>query len=356
MAVSKNNHLLLSENDIIRYEGKIYRVEGPSADRTAPDRTHPSLYVRLSRVNSDGTVEFTKNFDRDQVLEKAQYIDGATVITRVVLPEDIKTQIELYEKEEKDRESIFEDELRSEDQHHPSYGSIQLHKYSGHAKLFMSPFHHQHFIGISIHRASKKRSLADDHMFPEGRAICEVFLSEAQFARFITGHSEGSGTPCTLHHVTGTYFPEPPYEDEKEKFADDTQKTMDAAAEFLVKAENQLRILLDKKTLSKADKEKITELVASAHKRLTDSLPFIQRQMQERMEKIVASAGTEVDAYINRLTTHLGIKELTGKEPPIRFLDTSKKELGSKCEYCPKKAVRLGLCEDHLKNFEAGTL
>jgi hypothetical protein len=323
MAVHKNNHLLLTQNDVIKYNGFVWVVAGASADRTAVDRKYPDRYVRLCKVKVDCTLETAIDADRENVLKNAQYIDGAEIVTRVVLPADMQTQLDEYAAEERGASEMDDEERK--DTFHPSFGSIQLHKYSGHAKLFMSPFHHQHFIGISIHRAVKKRSLYEDHMFPEGRSICEVFLSEAQFARFITGHSDGSGTPCTLHHVTGTYFPEPPYEDEKEKFAEDTKQVMDSAANFLEQATNQLRLILEKKgTLTKADKEKLTALVNNAHRKLTDSLPFLHKQMQERMDKIVATAGTEVDAYVNRLSTHLGLKELTGKEPPIRFLDTSK--------------------------------
>lgn len=355
MAVHKNNHLLLTQGDVIRYKDKVFAVAGASSDKSAADRKYPDLYVRLCLVNADGTLESARDYDREDVLKNGQYIDGAEVITRAVLPADVKQQLEEYEREDA---SYVDDELRSEHVHHPSYGAITLHKYSGHAKLFMSPFHHQHFIGISIHRASKSRSLAADHMFPGGRAICEVFLSEAQFARFITGHGDGGGTPCTLHHVTGTYFPEPPYEDEKEKFQDDTKKTMEKSAEFLDKALAKLRALLDKKTLSKADKEELVGLVDAAQKRLTDSLPFIAKQMQERMDKIVSNAGTEVDAYINRLTQNLGLKELTGKEPPIKFLDTSKKpQLSSgKCEYCEKPSAWAGLCETHVEAYHAGNI
>lgn len=344
MAVHKNNHLLLTQHDVIRYQGKIYAVAGASADKSSADRKFPDLYVRLTEVKADGTLGDTKDYGREDVLKTAQYIDGAEVITRVVLPDDIRQQLAEYEANQRKEDETFErrDELTDEEIEHPSFGAIQLHKYSGHAKLFMSPFHHQHFIGISIHRAYMKRSLAEDHMFSSGRAIAEVFLSEAQFARFLTGSDGGNGTPCTLHHVTGTYFPEPPYKDEKEKFADDTKKTLKAAAAFLESAEAQLRILFDKKTLSKADKEKIADLVHTTRRRLDDSLPFIHSQMQERMDKLVTNAGIEVDAMIGRITSNLGLKALTGMEPPIKFLDTSAKpQLPRGTGYC-------NVCHDRL--------
>jgi hypothetical protein len=120
-------------------------------------------------------------------------------------------------------------------------------------------------------------------------------------------------------------MPEPPFEDEKEKFSNDTKKTMDKAAAFLAKGEKEIEAILAKKALSKADKEKIVGYLHEAYRKLTDSLPFIADQMQERFDKIVAKAGIEVEAHMNRLIGHMGLKSLTGIEPPIRFLDTAKK-------------------------------
>lgn len=333
MSVHENSHVLLRRNDVIRYQGKVWVVLGPSDDKTAPDRKFPDLYIRLALVNADGSIGSDKEFGRKEVVANAQHIDNAAVETKVVMPADIQQQLADYEKEDEDLKNPDWDELRGPDDDHPSYGAIRLSRISGQAKLFMSPFHHQHFIGISISRATKKRSLADDHMFGGRREIIEVLMSEAQFAQFITGHSDGNGTPCTLHHITGQYMPEPPWKDEKEKFSDDTKATMNKAAEYLAKGEKEIGEILSKKSLSKADKEKIVGYLHEAYRKLTDSLPFIADQMQERFDKIVAKAGIEVEAHMNRLVSHMGLKALTGGiEPPIRFLDTSKKP-----ELPPKK-------------------
>jgi hypothetical protein len=321
MGVSSDNHLILSTYDIIRWDGKVWMVSPISDDSTARERLHAASYVNLTEVNSDGTLGHQKTFDRRKVKAECQYIHNAKTILRVALPEDVQLQIQEYEKED----ANLDDDDREVDDDHPSYGAITLHKYSGHAKLFMSPFRHQHYIGISIHKASKRRSLSEDHMFGSVRTICEVLMSEAQFARFITNPMDGNGTPCTLHHITGTYFPEPPYEEEKEKFHKDVEHSAKKAAEFVTRAENKLRLLFEKKTMSKADKEEIMGLVHDVGRQLSDSMPFTLSQMQERMDKIVAQAGTEIDSYLSRIVTHTGLKVLTGVAPPVEFLDTSKK-------------------------------
>lgn len=326
MAVHKDNHMLLRIGSVVKYKGKVWLVVAPSDDKTAANRRFPDLYVSMAEVAADGSVGFDIDHDRQAVIREAQFIDNAHAVTRVELPADIKKQIEEYDKAfEAARKPREDDDLRNEDDDHPSYGCIRLSRISGHAKLFMSPFHHQHYIGISIGRATKQRSLAEDHMFGHHREIIEVLMSEAQFAQFITGHSDGNGAPCTLHHITGQYMPEPPFEDEKEKFSNDTQKSMNKASEFLAKAEQEVRTILEKKSLTKADRERLIDLVHDAYRKLTDSLPFIADQMQERFDKIVAQAGIEVEAHMNRLISHTGLKALSGTEPPIRFLDTSKK-------------------------------
>lgn len=324
MAVHKDNHMLLRTNDIVRYEDKIWIVLPPSDDETSTDRTFKGS-LRMALVDANGDIGFGKTFSRREVIEKAQHIDNATVKTVITLPADIQKQLDEYEKEAEALNNPDWDELRGQDDDHPSYGAIRLSRISGQAKLFMSPFHHQHFIGISISRATKRRSLADDHMFGRQRELIEVFMSEAQFAQFITGHSDGNGSPCTLHHITGQYMPEPPWKDEKEKFSDDTKATMNKAAEYLAKGEREIEAILAKKSLTKDDKKKIVGYLHEAYRKLTDSLPFIADQMQERFDKIVAKAGIEVEAHMNRFVAHMGLKALTGTEPPIRFLDTSKK-------------------------------
>src|SRR5512140_796676 len=115
----------------------------------------------------------------------------------------------------------------------------------------MSPFRHQHFIGITISRAAKYRSLANDRVHGELRTVTEVFLSEAQFARFITSPMDGNGTPCTIHCITGTYMPEPPEGGEVERFHEDVDRSAEASAKEFQKALDFAEELLKKPTVSK---------------------------------------------------------------------------------------------------------
>src|SRR5690606_19504838 len=147
----------------------------------------------------------------------------AKVDIRVTMPDDVKEQLKpvkpvVYEKKTEEQEDLF-----GVDETHPSYGSIHLGRVSGSAKLFMSPFRHNGFISISISRAKRVRNLANDRLHGELRKLVEVLMSEAQFAHFITSMFDGSGTPCTIHQVTGTTMPEPPEGGEVEKFHKDVK-------------------------------------------------------------------------------------------------------------------------------------
>lgn len=317
--MSKLNHLVLTPYDVIVVDGKPAVVLAPSYSKGKSRDDQ----VECAWLNEDGTTGQHFELQRgDGVFRRAykdvkvQYLDGAKAEMRVTFPADVEKQISGYVREE---ERIHDEDLFGKEENHPSFGNIKLSKITGHAKLFMSPFRHQHFIGITISRAKRYRSLSNDRIHGDVRPVVEVFLSEAQFAKFITSAYDGGGTPCTLHHITGTYMPEPPEGDEVEKFHKDVEKDASKAADFLAKAEAKVREILDKPTVSKKDRQAILEEIHAAERRLSDSMPFVVSQLRERMDKVVADAATEVDAYVNRIVSTLGLKQLAG-ESPIRML------------------------------------
>lgn len=321
--MSKLNHLVLTPYDVILVDGKPAVILAPSYYKGKFD---PNL-LECAWVREDGTTgehfEVTRDSDVFRVRyeqRKVQFLDGAKATLHVTFPEDAKAQIASYVKEE---ERIHDEDLHGVEENHPSFGTIRLSKISGHAKLFMSPFRHQHFIGITISRAKRYRSLSNDRLHGDVRQVIEVFLSEAQFAKFITSAYDGGGTPCTIHSITGTYMPEPPEGDEVEKFHQDVEKDAEKAASFLGKALEKAKALLDKPTVSKKDRQEVIDLIHSAERKLSDSMPFVISQLRERMEKVVADAATEVDAYVNRMVQNLGLRQLAKENPPIRMLTGS---------------------------------
>lgn len=87
------------------------------------------------------------------------------------------------------------------EEQHPAFGIIGVHRI--HATpgevLFQSDLRHAEFIRVTVHEAVRKRDLRHDWVH-SGKMVCEVSMSLAQFASFVTsGGTEG--VPCTIEYT-----------------------------------------------------------------------------------------------------------------------------------------------------------
>lgn len=320
------SHLLLRPFDVFMYKDRPAIILSPSMDTSSRTRKYSELYVDCGYVNEDGSIGDHFTLDRSAFQEKGtiQLIDGAEAKVVVKLPPDIAQQVKEYREQAEAKKNVnFDDPLSGKDEFHPSYGCIRLSKYSGNSRLFMSPFRHQHFIGIAISRAKRYRSLSNDRMHGELRSVVEIFMSEAQFAHFITSATDGGGTPCTIHCVTSTYMPEPPGGDEIEAFHEDVEKSAVKAVSIFQKAIDKSFELVNKGKAGKKELHELWNLLLASKRSIEDSMPFIVKQMRERMGQVAADAHTEIEAYMQRAVTALGMKAL-GADMPVKLLDRSK--------------------------------
>jgi hypothetical protein len=257
-----------------------------------------------------------------------RFIDHAKVDVRVQLPADWQARNEELARVAAESSRERQRETRCEDREgveHPSYATATLTRASGgHGRLFMSPFRHDHRVVIEIRRATKYRGLSNDRAHGHGPLIAEVAMSEAQFARFITSTAIGEGTPCTLAHVGGQEMPEPPPEMETEKFHADAEKTLARAGEDIAEVTEKVRALLDKPTVTKADRKEILGLLFHISRAFTDSLPFTIKQFDERMEHIVSAGKHEIESFLNQTIARVGLEGV--KAAPIQLLGAPKEK------------------------------
>jgi hypothetical protein len=314
------SRLLLRIHDVFMHNGRPAVVLAPASESDLKTSKYSETKLSCAYVNEDGSLGDGFQFDRAQYEAPVQFIDNAVTKVTVTLPADIAQQVAEYRAQVVETASKHhkEDDL---EEYHASYGCIHLHKYSGFTRLFMSPFRHSNFVGISVSRAKKYRSLSEDRMHGEMRELVSIFMSEAQFARFITSPMDGNGTPCTIHRVSSTSMPEPPEGGEVERFHEDVEKSASLAAQEFQNAIDFAQSILSKPSVPKKDRETLLGFLRMAQKKIVDSMPFTVRQMRERMEKVVADAQTEVEAHLNRVATAAGFKALTGKDAPIKFLN-----------------------------------
>ena len=265
--------------------------------------------IHYSFINGDGTLSNHSGYFHSWQ-KGYKHLDFAKVWTMVKLPEDWEKRAIEYDKAQPKKSTL--DDWDPEE--HPSYGTVRIGHISGHTSLFMSPFRHQNYMSLSISRATKHRSLANDRTFSH-RELIEVLFSEAQWGRLVSGAGMREGTPCTINHVAGQSMPDCPEQVEVEKFHADTKRYMEKSAACLDEAIKAVEALMDKPSVTKAERKELLGKLTAARKGLTDSLPFVATQIRERMEHIVSEGKTEIETFFHKTIQRLGLKQLQDKSP-----------------------------------------
>lgn len=304
------------ENDVISVNGNPALVT---------EIKHESI-VYFCYIKGDGTLDHGDWFhDSDNITKFiVKHIDFAKVKTVVDLPDNWKDAAIEYDnqklKEHKKHVDSMQDGKEAES--HPSYGVIRCTHTSGFTPLFASPFRHQHFMSLEIQRAEMYRSLSNDRVSGRGIPLIKIYMSEAQWARFISSPNQGEGTPCTLAYVGGRQMEECPQQQDVEKFHDDVKRRLKIAAEGMEEAYKAAKVLVDSKTASKTERKAVLDKIYQAYRQFEDGLPFIIKQMDEHMDQVVLDAKTEIESFYNHQIQKLGLDSL--KETKLLMLGKSK--------------------------------
>lgn len=206
----------------------------------------------------------------------------------------------------------------SETFEHPSYVMVGISRIQGGVgRLFGSALpNHNMAMRLRVTPAVREHSLSRDWYHAKCLApIIEVDLSPAQFAEMITSMNIGSGVPATLRRHNEERIENPPddhkLENEKvrEGFAKKAKDVSRAAAE----SEAKVKALLDKKTISKADREEILGVFAKFRMEVGSSMPFILESFEEATEKVVTTAKAEIDAFVTHSVVAEGLRAIAGK-------------------------------------------
>lgn len=202
---------------------------------------------------------------------------------------------------------------------HPSYGTVLFTRSGGSrtGKLFGSAVkHHGTTIRLSIHEADYTHDLGRDWIHGDLNAIVEVELSAVQFTELLTTMNMGSGVPCTIRRrMTDDgkqrIIEDPPDEEvEAERVRHYFRETMEELADRLGKVTDKINKTIGKKTVSKKDREEIRKLIQLLDQQVRSNFPFVAESFQKVMDKVVAGAKAEVDAFITHVAMVTGIEEL----------------------------------------------
>jgi hypothetical protein len=200
---------------------------------------------------------------------------------------------------------------------HPAFGQISASRVNGSANLYGSDFNHNNFISIRISHSELKRGLSRDWAFCNDE-ITEVWLSEAQWATFVSSMNAGSGVQCTLRHINRKPIPLLPNPKERaEQFKKEASETTQEAS----KALQELNELINASNLSNKAKKEFNWKIEKASRAIGSSVDFVLKSFGEHMENTVEKAKIEVEAYINDRIQRAGLKALVGNEEPIKLLE-----------------------------------
>lgn len=190
---------------------------------------------------------------------------------------------------------------------HPSYAVVSISRCSGDIELFDSAMTHQHYISLSIKRATKHTDGSHDFIFG-GEELIEVAMSESQFARAITSMNIGSGSPCTLQRYNGEMIEQPLAEDRLNSHRDMVADKLGDAMERQEKLGAKVakwRSDKHRPTLKELDSLAAELQQASAH--FQSNMTYYAGAFEEHMERVVDDAKAEVEAHLLASAGRLGI-------------------------------------------------
>lgn len=184
---------------------------------------------------------------------------------------------------------------------HPAFGQVTVFKQSGDFPLYGSNIVNPQSISLRIHHSELQRRYSHDRYSPETRPFVEVRFSLAQWAEMLSSIGNGEGTPCTLVSKDGVTMPEIIHENRAKEFTREGKEAIDGVMQHL----KALREDVASNTVgaSKGKQAALLARVEAAMRSISDSLPFIQDQFTEHMEREVSQAAIEINAMAQR---HLG--------------------------------------------------
>ena len=206
---------------------------------------------------------------------------------------------------------------------HPAYGMVSINQVSGDSILVGSAVKHGHFVSLEIYEATRYKDEYSEHWHPHDK-LCEIHLSHAQLAEMLF-KSNSSGVPCTINYIKGDkdIRPEPPFESPLKEHSDNLhavlKKTLDKAAMMAREAE----VLLEKGNLKKDDRERLKFLALKIHQDIESNIGFALKCVDEKTEKIVVHAKSEIESFINMKFQEAGIEYMQGQSA-IKMIENEK--------------------------------
>lgn len=215
----------------------------------------------------------------------------------------------------------------------PFMGVMKVARCQGHATLFDSDVDHMHFIEVTICEADTTRHLSNNWIH-DGKQIVSVWMSEIQWAHFLSSMNQGGGSPVTLKHVLGKRIepPQPPAPEAdtfRQEVKETVQDSLQALKALLAKLTDAT--IPKAKTPTKGDLNEMLSLLQKALREFESNVPFVAEQFTEHVESELAEAKTEFEGYVTGRLQEMGLKaaalaQASAEAPRPRFALPKKEE------------------------------
>ena len=208
---------------------------------------------------------------------------------------------------------------------HPAYGMLAFTRMTGgNQSLFGSSIKHHDTIGMTIRHGNVTRGLHKD-WYHGTDEIIHVQMSYSQFAEAITSLNQGTGVPCTIRWQEGKgEIPECEFINKRTQFVDEFNKAIDSCITETDDILKETDAILAKKSIGKADREKIAYNMKHIARMMNGNSSFIFKQFQEQMDKTITEAKGEIEAFtqnkLNAIASQALVehnKELQNLENPV---------------------------------------
>ena len=182
---------------------------------------------------------------------------------------------------------------------HPSFATLAFSRtFQSPAPLFGSSIKHSNVIRMTLYHASQTRGLNKDWIHGQS-IIAEAEMSYSQFVEAITNMNVGFGVPCTLRYLQGEgQIPRPDFEDKTALFKEELQTSIQDEQEKITALTQEVSTILEKKSIGKADRERIRNIFLSLVNLQNNIIPFMASQFHEEMNATIQSAKGEIEAFM----------------------------------------------------------
>lgn len=212
----------------------------------------------------------------------------------------------------------------------PYMGQIQAFRVQGDTtNLHGSDIKHRNYIKIELKNQSVSRDLNRDWTHDE-ETIAEFYMSENQWASFISSMNLGGATPCTfaLKPTGGVERVDPPegktpYQRAMEEVSDTTLEAISKIREV----ESEFQALSESKgAISKTEFKRLVGKLNTAAQHAESNLPFVGECVKRDIDKNVTSAKQDLEGFVLNMAQSLGLESIRNQTPQLGYESTGNED------------------------------